>query len=169
MKVIILNASPGAGKTTLLKQLEKNLPEGSAIIDGDDVGRIVPIKLTIEWLNLIQDNIVSCANNFKQYGTKTLVISFVLPTKERVSRLENKLRRLGMETQMICMHCADKILEERITSRNTSKIVNVERALEINTKIKDLNANICIDTSGMSPQEVMYSFMSALKNIKEGE
>ena len=59
MKVIILNSAPGVGKSTLLKKLESNLPEGFAIIDSDDMARIIPLELTIEWLNLMQDTVIS--------------------------------------------------------------------------------------------------------------
>lgn len=103
MNAIILNASSGVGKTTLLKQLERNLPEGFAVIDGDDVGRIVPLKLSLEWLDLIQENIVSCAKNYKEYGTKVLIISFVFPCEKRLERLNNKLVQLGISTKMICI------------------------------------------------------------------
>ncbi len=66
MRVIIINSAPGVGKTTMLKLLETKLPKGFALMDGDDVGRIVPLNLSIEWLNLIQDNFVSCAKNFRE-------------------------------------------------------------------------------------------------------
>ena len=168
MKAIILNASAGVGKTTLLKQLERNLPEGFAIIDGDDVGRIVPLKLTLEWLDLIQDNIISCANSFQQYGTKVLVISFVFPSEKRLERLNSKLAQLGIQTKMICMYCKDEILEERIITRNTSRIVHVERAIECNSEIKDLKADYHIDTSFMTEEEVMREFIRALDDINRG-
>lgn len=57
----------GVGKTTLLRILEKKLLNGYALIDGDDVGRTIPLSISIDWLNLIQDNIIACAKNFKDY------------------------------------------------------------------------------------------------------
>lgn len=169
MKAIILNASSGVGKTTLLKVLERNLPEGYAVIDGDDVGRIVPLKLSLEWLDLIQDNIVSCADNYKKYGTKVLIISFVFPAEERLRRLNNKLAQLGISTKMICMGSNDKTLQERLTTRNTSRVLNIERAIECNLEIKCLKADYYIDTSFMGPQEVMDSFIQTLDHIEKGE
>lgn len=169
MIAIILNASSGVGKTTLLKQLEKNLPEGFAVIDGDDVGRIVPLKLNLEWLDLIQDNIISCANNFQLYGTQVLVISFVFPSEKRLERLNGKLAKLGISTKMVCMYCKDEILEERMITRNTSRIVHVERALKCNEEIKKLTTDYLIDTSFMTQEEVMGKFIRALDNLTKGD
>lgn len=53
MDVIIINSAPGVGKTTLLRILEKKLLNSYALIDGDDVGRTIPLSISIDWLNLI--------------------------------------------------------------------------------------------------------------------
>ena len=63
--VFIINSAPGIGKSTLLSKLHISLPNDFAILDGDDVGRVTPYTNSIEWLNLIQDNMISCCNNFK--------------------------------------------------------------------------------------------------------
>lgn len=169
MKAIILNTSSGVGKTTLLKQLERNLPEGFAVIDGDDVGRNVPLKLSLEWLDLIQDNIVACANNYKKYGARVLVITFVFPSEERLERLNHKLEQLGILTKMICIYCDNNILEERLIKRNTSRILSIQSAIENNIKIKALKADYSFDTSFIMPQEVMESFIYALDDIYKGD
>lgn len=92
MNAIIINAAPGVGKTTLLKLLEDKLLNDFAVIDGDDVGRTIPLENTVDWLNLIQNNIVDCAKNFKDYNIETLIISFIFPSQERLQRLVNLLK-----------------------------------------------------------------------------
>ncbi|MCL2320946.1 MAG: hypothetical protein FWC47_02440 [Oscillospiraceae bacterium] len=42
--VYIVNSAPGVGKTTLMKKLHTKLPDGFALIDGDDVGKITPYE-----------------------------------------------------------------------------------------------------------------------------
>lgn len=169
MKVIILNSAPGVGKTTLLKYLESNLPSSFAVIDGDDVGRIVPIKLSIEWLNLIQDNIVSCAKNYRKFGVKALVVTFVFPSQERLDRLISLFRKENIDVLCRCsLVCDDIELERRIRERNTSRIVNIERALEHNRSIKQLRADITIDTTERIPQEVGELACDAILKVIRG-
>ena len=59
----IINSAPGIGKSTLMKNLHARLPDGFALIDGDDVGKITPYQNNINWLNVIQDNITDCCFN----------------------------------------------------------------------------------------------------------
>ena len=70
MLVILITGAPGVGKTTLLPLLAEHLPQRNAFLDGDAVGRTVPLTRTIERLNLIQDNIRVCARNFAAWGAR---------------------------------------------------------------------------------------------------
>lgn len=40
----IINSAPGIGKSTLLQNLHMGLPEGFAILDGDEVGRVINVE-----------------------------------------------------------------------------------------------------------------------------
>lgn len=125
MKVIILNAAPGVGKLTLLKLMEKALPNGCAIVDGDDVGRTIPLQVSMEWLNLIQDNIVSCAKNYRDFGIKYLIISFIFPSQERIDRLLNLLRNNNIQLlYTYSLICDDAEIRKRIFIRNTTRVMN---------------------------------------------
>lgn len=154
MKAIIINSAPGVGKTTLLKLLEKKLPNGYALIDGDDVGRTVPLSLSVDWLNLIQDNIIACAKNFKAYGINTLIISFVFPAQERIERLTKLLKKEGISVYHITLICEPSVLKERIVKRNTTKIMNPERAIKCNDQIRELQSDFSIDTTYKSAEEI---------------
>ncbi|MCK5129651.1 MAG: hypothetical protein KAQ68_07355 [Clostridiales bacterium] len=168
MKVIILNSAPGVGKSTLLKYMERNLPSSFALIDGDDVGRIVPLELSKDWLNLIQDNIVSCAINYMDFGIKYLIVAFVFPSKERVDRFINLLKNESIGVLCTCsLICNDTQLSWRIRDRNTSRIVNIERALEYNEAIKQLEADVTIDTTERTPQEVGELACDAIINFNK--
>ena len=166
MKVIILNSAPGAGKTTLLKLLEVKLPKGFAIIDGDDLGRIVPLKLSIEWLNLMQDNIVSCAKNYKDFGIEFLIVAFVFPSQERLDRLIRLLKSEDEDVSLVVsLVCDDEELRERINKRNTSRIMNVEKAIECNKSIKQLKCDYSIDTTQKKPEEVAKLFCDIIEKL----
>jgi len=154
MNTIIINAAPGVGKSTLLKLLEERLSEGYAVVDGDDVGRTIPLVKSVEWLNLMQDNIVSCAKNYKEYNIKTLIISFVFPSKERLERLISMLKDEGCKVYHITLDCDSNELEKRIKIRNSQKLISIPKALEINNKITKLKSYYSLNTTNKSPEEV---------------
>ncbi len=56
------------------------------------------------------------------------------------------------------MYCSDTEIEKRIRKRNTSRIMNIERAVECNTKIKQLKSDFLLDTSSKETYEVVKIF-----------
>ena len=169
MNAIIINGAPGVGKSTLLKLLEDKLSKGYALVDGDDVGRTIPLDNSVEWLNLIQDNIVSCAKNFKKYKINTLIISFVFPSNERLQRLSNFLKNEECNVYHITLICDSKELEKRIKLRNTQKLISVSKALKLNDEIKRLNSYCSVNTTNKSPEKVVdiiYKEIISIERMK---
>ena len=150
----IVNSAPGVGKSTLLRNLHLTLPDGFAVIDGDDVGRIIPYQNNLTWLNLIQDNIIDCCANFKRYGFNRCLISFVFPVEERLCRLTDGLIDNGFRVTHIMLECGEAELARRITLRNTSRIVNVEQAQTLSRQMRSLAADCRIDTTEITPDKV---------------
>ena len=153
MNVIVINSAPGVGKTTLLKLLEDKLSNGYAVIDGDEVGRTIPKINSTDWLNLIQDNIVACAKNYKEYNTKALLVSFVFPTPERLQRLSNLLKDVG-RVYHLTLICDAGELEKRIRIRNTQKLISIPRAIELNADIERLASYYAVDTTKKTTEEI---------------
>ena len=152
----IINSAPGIGKSTLMKNLHTRLPDGFALIDGDNIGRIIPYQNNITWLNIIQDNIVDCCLNFKRYGFTNCIISFVFPTEERLERLKNLLTSKGFKIVHIILECDENEMCKRIIKRNTSKLINTDKAKKLNSELKLLSADFRIDTTYISADEVAY-------------
>jgi len=166
-RAYIINAAPGAGKSTLLKNLHKILPDGFALLDGDDVGRVTPFQKNIDWLNVVQDNLASCCANFRRYGFTNCVIGFVFPDESRLERMKNLLRANGFKA--VChsiLDCGDGELRERISRRNTSKMINIERAVELNGELKHLVADFRIDTTDLTADDVAKKAAAYL--LREG-
>lgn len=161
--VYIINSAPGVGKSTLLNNLHFRLSNGFAIIDGDDVGRIMPYQSDINWLNLIQDNIADCCFNYKKYGFVNCIISFVFPTEERLERITNLLSARGFEVKHIIIACDDNEMERRITQRNTSRIINVEKAKKLNQQMKILFADFKVDTTYIEADSVAGIIINYIK------
>ena len=152
--VFIINSAPGVGKTTLVKELQGKLSNGFALLDGDDIGRTVPLENTKEWLNLIQDNMVSCCINFRKYDKGNIVLGFVFPSEERIQRLKGLLVNEGFDVCHITLFCQDEEAERRIKERNTSKLVGIRKAIEHNQKIKEMKSDYLIDTTTLNKDEV---------------
>jgi len=166
LKVYIINSAPGVGKSTSLKLLENLLGEDSAFIDGDDFARVIPLNNTVEWLNLVQDNIACCVSNFFKYDYKNVLISFVFPTDERIKRLKNLIEGKGIKVSHVKLLCSKEILKDRLVNRNSQKIISIKRALEINEMIENLESDYSIKTSNKRPLEVAKK-ISAIINKKE--
>jgi len=150
----IINSAPGIGKTTLLRNLHSKLPGGFALIDGDDVGRITPYENNINWLNVMQDNIADCCDNFKRYGFSRCVIGFVFPAEERLERIKRLLISRGFKIKHIILECDEHEMRVRIERRNTSKLINPDRAAELNNEIKTLSADFRVDTTHIGAETV---------------
>ena len=154
MNTIIITGAPGVGKTTTLPAICDKLPQKNGFIDGDSVGRTQPLDTELDRLNLIQDNICACAQNFQKWEAEWFVAGFVLPTEERIKRLSNALKKLGCNVHIIGL-VTDK---ETLTKRNKEKTESYGRdsgcilgAIELNEMIKEIKI---IDTTTMSVNQV---------------
>lgn len=163
----IINSAPGIGKSTLLQNLHMGLPEGFAILDGDDVGRVIPYRNNLTWLNLIQDNIADCCMNFKKSGFNRCVISFVFPSEERLEHLRDLLTGKGFHVTHILLECSEDEIERRITKRNTSRVINVEQAKTLSRQMKNLSADYRIDTTEIMPDQVLTLVLECITGNKE--
>lgn len=166
--LFILNSAPGVGKTTLLKLLQEKLTSDFSFLDGDDVGRVNPMKNTTEWLNMIQDNMVSCCFNFRLYGTSNIILSFVFPSDERIGRLQNALINVGFDVCHIKLYCDDIEIEKRIKERNTSKLISISKAVELNGKIRNLISDYSLNTTNLNKNEVANDVFNYISDILSG-
>jgi broad-specificity NMP kinase len=166
MNAIIINSAPGVGKTTLLRLLENKLSEGYAMIDGDDVARTVPLVNSTAWLDLMQDNIAACAKNYHAYCIRTLLVSFVFPTWERLRRLAGLLEREGFAVFHLRLLCRADELEKRMRIRNTQRMVSRERALELNRQIEELSSEYAVDTTGKTVEQVAETVCEKIQEME---
>lgn len=165
MKAIIVNGSAGTGKSTLLNSLSSQQLEKFALVDGDDLVRIIPFELTQEFLNVVIDNIVSCAENFQKYNYNVLVISFIFPTQKRLITLRDKLCELGIDVYVFNLYCENDLLKKRIIVRNTSKLISVDKAVEMNEMISKLPCDYLIDTTAFNNQDLVKCFMQGINEV----
>lgn len=164
----VINSAPGGGKSTLLKALHSLLPDGFAVIDGDDVGKVTPYLNNINWLNVMQDNIADCCRNYKAYGFHHCIIGFVFPVQERLDRMVNLLNNRGFGVKHILLSCGDSEISQRIAKRSTGRLINIEQALKLNQQLHLLPSDYKIDTTFLNVEgvtaKVMAYITEAIKN-----
>ena len=157
LDAIIITAAPGLGKTTILSILAEKLPGKSALLDGDNVGRLIPFSLSREWLNLVQDNIAACAENFARCGIRYFVTCFCLPSQERLNRLTGLLSNLGYQVHSIALIADDDSLLDRNRQRGGCDVQDADEfaeTLHCNKAIKELESVHLINTTNMSPEHI---------------
>jgi hypothetical protein len=157
LDAIIITAAPGIGKTTIFPILAEKLPRKSALLDGDNVGCLIPFSLSQEWLNLVQDNIAACAENFARCGIRYFVTCFCLPSQERLNRLTGLLSNLGYQVHSIALIADDDSLLERNRQRGGCDVRDADEfaeTLHCNKAIKELEGVTFINTTNMSPEHI---------------
>ena len=157
LEAIIITAAPGIGKTTVFPILAETLPEKSALLDGDSVGCLLPFSLSLEWLDLVQDNIAACAENFAGCGIRYFVTCFCFPSQERLDRLTGLLSNLGYQVHRIALIADDSSLLERNRQRGGCDVrdtAEFAETLRCNKAIKELEGVTSIDTTNISPEHV---------------
>lgn len=157
LDAIIITAAPGIGKTTIFSNLAEKLPGKSALLDGDDVGHLIPFSLSQEWLNLVQDNIAACAENFARCGIRYFVTCFCLPSQERLDRLVGLLSNLRYQVHIIALIADDNSLLERNRQRGGCDVRDADEFAETircNRAIKELEGVTFIDTTNMNLEHI---------------
>ena len=168
LDAIIITAAPGVGKTTVFEVLARKLPGKAGLLDGDAVGRLVPFRLSEEWLNLVQDNIAACARNFAGCGIRYFVTCFCLPTQERLNRLTGLLRRLGYRVHAIALIADEESLGERNRERGGCEVrdaAEFAEALRCHRGIMQLQGVTFIDTTGMSAERVGQEIVRTIMHL----
>ena len=164
MKVFIINGSPGVGKTTLLNLLEKKLPSNCALLDEDDIARTIPLNISKKRFELIHNNLITCAKNFKYYGIECLIISAVIPQRERFKKLVKRFKANDNEVYHIVCDCDLNELKKRIKNRKDQDVIDLKCALRCNEKINNLDSHFTVNT-GESPENVRDSVLDFVNKV----
>jgi hypothetical protein len=154
MRNVAINGTSFVGKTTLIHHLQMaRLKAKCAFMDGDDVARVSPFELSLDWLNLVQDNIASCAENFDKLGLDAFFFAFPFPNHDRMSRLEEQFSKRGYRLEWIHLVVADHELEKRFRLRNGTVPHKLQLGLDMNASIKAIPDSIQIDTTNLTIAE----------------
>lgn len=169
MHIYGINGTSFVGKSTLLRQVHTRLPGKCAVLDGDDVGRIFPYEISRQWLDIIQDNILSCALNFKAVGVDYFLFAFPFPAVNSIERLNTAFLSQGHAIHWINLIASDSALEARFRARGGTKPENLQRGLDMNRAITQLPGFFTMDTTSLTPDEMAEAVLEYIrKGIPSG-
>ena len=140
-------------------------------MDGDDVGHLIPFSLSQEWLDLVQDNISACAENFARCGLRHFVTCFCLPTQERLDRLAGLLNRLEYRVHRIALVADNDTVLDRNRQRGGCDVRDADEfaeALRCNNGIKKLEGVTFIDTKNMDSRQTGEKIVETIMHLTKG-
>lgn len=163
MNVIILNGPMGVGKTTTGTAIaDKCL--GTAFIDGDWCMDLHPFVGNDETKKMAVDNILHLVENYHKCSVcKLVVISWLMDDEWVLSELIEGIQKLGLNVVTATLVCDEKQLIKQWKEdlacpwRTDEWLRNSIMSLNYFRNRKD-----CIDTGGLSVEEVAESIIKQL-------
>ena len=98
-RLIIINGAPGVGKSTVGNLLFSRL-NNSAILDGDDVWRINPFKVTDVTRDIVEQNITFVLGNYMKSNYEHVILTWVLHRQSIIDSLLKGLEDLHFHLQI---------------------------------------------------------------------
>ena len=161
MKIIILNGPMGVGKTTIGTHIADKYP-GTAFIDGDWCMDIHPFVGNSETKAMAVDNILHMVKNYnKSSYCDMVVISWLMDDSGVFASLIKGLAEMDADITSVTLMCSEEQLRKQWNDDKTCPWRTDEW---LNVSIKFLKCfeqfENCIDTTGLSVEEVVERIMS---------
>ena len=162
---IFLNGTVGVGKTTVAEAISRIEPSRHAVIDLDQLRRLVPGDVDDPFnLRLELKNLASVAQNYRDAGARRFILAGVIERREEVPRYAAALGSAGL---FVCRLTAqDDELERRLRSRHPADSDDLHwhlgRAPVLNTILEaDSFEDLRLDTLNLSPESLARTVRNA--------
>ncbi|XFA99045.1 AAA family ATPase [Candidatus Izemoplasma sp. B36] len=140
-KTIVIYGVPGVGKTTLGKRLFKKIDQ-SMLVDADDLWRINPFTVNDNNKRMVEENIKSVYNNFKENPElETFIFLWVIPN----INVYNLVNNWFDDATFIQLQVDSATYKIRLDKDNRDSF-DFEKYIELFKNYKDI-PGIQIDTS----------------------
>jgi gluconate kinase len=150
-RLLLLGGPPGVGKTTVAPLLAERL-QPCAWVDGDDLWRMSPTRITDRARRMVESNIVHVLREFLHVGYENVFLCWVLHRREIVERILRAVSPDRCTVSVIHLVATPEILRTRIES-NALVGRSLETAHDRLALIQSLPYER-VDTSAATPAEV---------------
>lgn len=167
LRMVLLIGPPGAGKSTVAGALARQCPYQNVTLDGDDLARTFPGGVNRKRLDLIERNIIHCAEGYRQWGAQYCFCSWIVAHQHRLDFLEKRLRTGNIHLRVIALDASLGVLVDRMMTRTPSRFAPTEDNLEylsgLRNRIRNLSHCEVLDTTGRHFVDVANEVAGRLK------
>lgn len=167
MRFVLVTGALGAGKTRVIHGIGRCFTENNAVLDGDALSMTRPGGTDRDRLDLVEANLVACAENFAAWGAEYLFAAWVIEDEERLRRLADTVCARGWTFQAIALTASHEKLLERLHARRDQPFEasdeNVRWLTRLNGRIGKLPMCAQIDTTALSEARVIYEAAAAVR------
>ena len=150
--MVLLIGPPGVGKTTVATHLARQCPHQNAMLDGDQLALTFPGGTDRKRLDLIERNIVQCAEGYRQWGAQYCFCSWIVAHQHRLDTLEKRMRKQRTHIRFIALDAPVDVLVDRMMNRSDTRFAptgeNMAYLNGLRKRIRSLSHCEVLDTTG---------------------
>ena len=128
--LLLVTGPPGSGKTSLINSLATACPRQNARIDADHLGCTRPGGTDRDRLDLVENNMFNCINNFRDWGAEYIFCAWITEKQSRMDRLVDRFQEAGVLTKPIALEAPCENLLNRMDNRPDSRFEASESSVE---------------------------------------
>ncbi len=157
-RMLLVMGPPGVGKTSLIDSLARACPRQNARVDSDHLGCTRPGGTQRSRLDLVENNLFHCANNYREWGAEYIFCTWITAHQHRLDGLITRLRVANVETRAITLDAPCDELVSRMHARPDTRFeadrAGLDHLRSLAGRMHRLASCKHIDTFGRSQHEV---------------
>lgn len=168
MRMVLLIGPPGVGKTTVANYLSRQCPFQNVVLDGDDLAMTNPGGTDRKRLDLIERNILHCAEGYRLWGAQYCFVSWIVAHQHRLDMMEKRFRAKGIHMRAVALDAPVNVLVDRMATRPQARFAPTENNLDylngLRKRIRGMSRCEVLDTTGRHFTAVAQDASTLLKN-----